>query len=345
MVLSEDFSTLDDVVGLAKFPFGGSSVNLEPQNLVRYISFNFLLLVFIFVVLGGDLTTLGDVGLAKFPFGESIVNLEQQNLVHYISFNFLLLAFIFVVLGGDLSTLGDAVGLAKFPFGGSSVNLEQQNLVRFISFNFLLLMFIFVVLGDDLSTLGDVVGLTKFPFGGSSVNLEQQNLVRYISFNFLLLAFIFVVVDGDLSTLGDAVGLSKFPFGATFIADNTHDSIIEDAEIVMEIYPITNSTQDISHENLKILATGCGNATEDVISLNNDVYNTVFVSKNNVSFFNTEEILRDNTDESQLPKSSPENFVQGNGNEDKNNELQKLIFYKILLFKIMTMDVTIKQMK
>ncbi|KAF5299155.1 hypothetical protein FQA39_LY02328 [Lamprigera yunnana] len=61
-----------------------------------------------------------------------------------------------------------------------------------------------------------------------------------------------------------------------FVADNTHDSIIEDAEIVMEIYPTTNSTQDIPHENLKILATGCGNATEDVISLNNDVYNIVF---------------------------------------------------------------------
>ncbi|KAF5304525.1 hypothetical protein FQA39_LY09576 [Lamprigera yunnana] len=101
-----------------------------------------------------------------------------------------------------------------------------------------------------------------------------------------------------------------------FVADNTHNSIIEDAEIFMEIYPTTNSTQDIPHENLKMLATGCGNATEDVISLDNDVYNTVFVSKNNVSFSNTEEILRDNTDESQLPESSPEHFVPGNGNED-----------------------------
>ncbi|KAF5303653.1 hypothetical protein FQA39_LY09900 [Lamprigera yunnana] len=111
-----------------------------------------------------------------------------------------------------------------------------------------------------------------------------------------------------------------------FVADNTHDSIIEDAEIVMEKYPTTNSTQDIPHENLKILATECGNATEDVISLNNDVYNTVFVSKNNVSFSNTEEILRDNTDESQLP----EHFVQGNGNKDKNNEFEKTSKINIL---------------
>lgn len=98
----------------------------------------------------------------------------------------------------------------------------------------------------------------------------------------------------------------------------------------MEIYPTTNSTQDIPHENLKILATGCGNATEDVISLNNDVYNTIFVSKNNVSFSNTEEILRDNTDESQLPESSPGYFVQGNGNEDKNNEFEKTSKVNIL---------------
>ncbi|KAF5272169.1 hypothetical protein FQA39_LY01251 [Lamprigera yunnana] len=98
----------------------------------------------------------------------------------------------------------------------------------------------------------------------------------------------------------------------------------------MEIYPTTNSTQDILHENLKILATGCGNATEDVISLNNDVYNTVFVSKNNVFFSNTEEILRDNTDESRLPESSPEYFVQGNGNEDKNNEFEKISKINIL---------------
>ncbi|KAF5300836.1 hypothetical protein FQA39_LY10958 [Lamprigera yunnana] len=115
-----------------------------------------------------------------------------------------------------------------------------------------------------------------------------------------------------------------------FVADNTHDSIIEDAEIVMEIYPTTNSRQDIPHENLKILATGCGNDTADVISLNNDVYNTVFVSKNNVSFSNTEEILRDNTDESQVPESSPEHFVQGNGNEDKNNEFEKTLKINIL---------------
>ncbi|KAF5287816.1 hypothetical protein FQA39_LY15677 [Lamprigera yunnana] len=115
-----------------------------------------------------------------------------------------------------------------------------------------------------------------------------------------------------------------------FVADNTHDSIIEDAKIVMEIYPTTNSTHDIPHENLKILATGYGNATEDVISLNNDVYNTVFVSKNNVSFSNTEEILRDNTEESQLPESSPEHFVQGNGNEDKNNEFEKTSKINIL---------------
>ncbi|KAF5293143.1 hypothetical protein FQA39_LY13753 [Lamprigera yunnana] len=115
-----------------------------------------------------------------------------------------------------------------------------------------------------------------------------------------------------------------------FVADNTHDSIIEDAEIVMEIYPTTNSTHDIHHENLKILATGCGNATEDVISLNNDVYNTVFVSKNNVSFSNTEEILRDNTDESQLPESLSEHFVQGNGNEDNNNKFEKTSKINIL---------------
>ncbi|KAF5300853.1 hypothetical protein FQA39_LY10975 [Lamprigera yunnana] len=115
-----------------------------------------------------------------------------------------------------------------------------------------------------------------------------------------------------------------------FVADNKHDSGIEDTEIVMEIYPTTNSTQDIPHENLKILATECGNATEDVISLNNDVYNTVFVSKKNVSFSSTEEILRDNTDESQLPESSPEHFVQGNGNEDKNNEFEKTSKINIL---------------
>ncbi|XP_071055447.1 uncharacterized protein [Onthophagus taurus] len=91
----------------------------------------------------------------------------------------------------------------------------------------------------------------------------------------------------------------------------------------MEIYPTTNSTQDIPHENLKILATGYGNAAEDVISLNNNVYNTIFVSKNNVPFSNTEDILRDNTDESQPAESSPEHFVQGNRNEDKNHEYEK----------------------
>ncbi|KAK9712024.1 hypothetical protein QE152_g25110 [Popillia japonica] len=55
----------------------------------------------------------------------------------------------------------------------------------------------------------------------------------------------------------------------------TQDNIIEDAEIAMEIYPTNNIIHGIPHENLQILATGCGNATGNVISLNNDVHNTI----------------------------------------------------------------------
>ncbi|KAK9679326.1 hypothetical protein QE152_g40117 [Popillia japonica] len=100
------------------------------------------------------------------------------------------------------------------------------------------------------------------------------------------------------------------------VADNMQDSIIEDAEIVMEIYPTNNFTHGIPHENLEILATGCGNATGNVISLNNDVHNTIFVSQNIGPFSNTKEILGDNTDESQLPESPPKHFIEGSGNED-----------------------------
>ena len=89
----------------------------------------------------------------------------------------------------------------------------------------------------------------------------------------------------------------------------------------MIIDPTSNITHDITHEHC--LTAGCNNATEDVISLNNDMYNTICVSKKNMPFSNTEEILRDHTDYSQLPESSPETSVQGNGNEDKNIEFGK----------------------
>lgn len=106
------------------------------------------------------------------------------------------------------------------------------------------------------------------------------------------------------------------------------DSIIEDAEIVMEIYPTNNFTHGIPHENLEILATGCGNATGNVISLNNDVHNTIFVSQNIGPFSNTKEILGDNTDESQLPESPPKHFIEGSGNED--NEFKETFKINIL---------------
>ncbi|XP_050504407.1 uncharacterized protein LOC126883199 isoform X1 [Diabrotica virgifera virgifera] len=108
---------------------------------------------------------------------------------------------------------------------------------------------------------------------------------------------------------------SHFPENA-FVDANT-----EEAEIVMEIYPATNNVTDIPQENLKVLATGCGNASEDIIALNNDVYNTIFFSKNNVSSSISEEILRENIDESKVPENSPEHFVQSSRN-DKNNEFE-----------------------
>lgn len=71
----------------------------------------------------------------------------------------------------------------------------------------------------------------------------------------------------------------------------------------MDIYPTTNIMQDLAHENLKILATGYGHGTGDVISMNNDMYNIIFISKNNALFSNAEEVLGDNTNGSPLPES------------------------------------------
>ncbi|KAK9680903.1 hypothetical protein QE152_g38728 [Popillia japonica] len=71
----------------------------------------------------------------------------------------------------------------------------------------------------------------------------------------------------------------------------------------------------------------CG-TLRNVISLNNDVHNTIFVSQNIGPFSNTKEILGDNTDESQLPESPPKHFIEGSGNED--NEFKETFKINIL---------------